>query len=585
MTVRWGRCSNFKNCKDAKRRQHIPIPQGAAFVCPECSQPLLDENDIAPQEAPVAPGKKPSATFMVGVTVALLLVVVGGFATWGRLHSADAAVAKNMPNAILRLAGSNTIGDSLGPSLAEAFLKDQGATDVRILPGANPLEKIVEGVLPGDRKASSITIAAHGSATAFTALAENSCDIGMASRKVKPDEAAKLTSLGIMSSVANEHILGLDGIAVIVNAANPADQLDKEKIMRIFTGEITDWSQVGSLNGAIKIYARNDNSGTYDTFKSLVLAGKPLAASAQRIEDSKALSDAVAADPYGIGFIALPYIQSAKPIAVSDKGTLALLPTRLTVGTEDYLLSRRLYLYTPANPANKYTRQFLEFAISSKTSFKIGYSYHYTFSNNLDGTTSVGKGDKKNDAFSYSYIQFSLDLFSKTTEEKQLQFLDLGKSGIYDFWDMDGDYVMDLYDQCPWTPTGEKVDSVGCPLDDDKDGVPNYRDKEKQTPPNAFYVDVDGREVKEGKLLARLNNNKSIEQAELYRHYPNLLEGTGLYRRFYMQIPPKFKPLDLNNDEYISLDELLKTIDSFLESKSDLKVDDLYELVEFFFIQ
>ncbi len=165
---------------------------------------------------------------------------------------------------------------------------------------------------PATISPSSITIAAHGSATAFTALAENSCDIGMASRKIKSDEAAKLKSLGDMSSVLNEHILGLDGIAVIVNAANPANQLDKDKIMRIFTGEITDWSQVGAYKGAIKVYARNDNSGTYDTFKSLVLGGKPLAAGAQRIEDSKALSDAVAADPYGIGFIGLPYIQSAK---------------------------------------------------------------------------------------------------------------------------------------------------------------------------------------------------------------------------------------------------------------------------------
>ena len=372
MTVRWGRCSNFKNCKDAKRRQHIPIPQGAAFVCPECSQPLLDENDIAPQKVVATPGKKPSTTLLVAVAVALLLAVVAGFATWGRLHGANAAVTKNMPKAILRLAGSNTIGDSLGPSLAEAFLKDQGATDVRILPGANSLEKIVEGKLPGDSTISSITIAAHGSATAFTALADNSCDIGMASRKVKPDEAAKLTSLGIMSSVANEHILGLDGIAVIVNTSNPADQLDKDKIMRIFTGEITDWSQVGSLSGAIKVYARNDNSGTYDTFKTLVLAGKPLAPGAQRIEDSKALSDAVAADPLGIGFIGLPYIQSSKPIAVSEKGTLALLPTRLTVGTEDYPLSRRLYLYTPANPSNRYTRQFVEFAISRKGQDVVG---------------------------------------------------------------------------------------------------------------------------------------------------------------------------------------------------------------------
>ena len=374
MTVRWGRCSNFKNCKDAKRRQNIPIPQGATFVCPECGEPLLDEQDIAPQKVVATSGKKSSTTLLVAAAVALLLVVVGGFAIWGRLHSANAAVTKYVPKAILRLAGSNTIGDTLGPSLAEAFLKDQGATDVRILPGANPLEKIVEGKLPGDSTASSITIAAHGSATAFTTMAENNCDIGMASRKIKPEEAAKLTSLGDMASVANEHVLGLDGIAVIVNATNPSDKLDKEKIMRIFTGEITDWSQVGSMSGAIKIYARNDNSGTYDTFKSLVLAGKPLAPGAQRIEDSKALSDAVAADPNGIGFIGLPYIQSAKPIAVSDKGTLSLLPTRLTVSTEDYLLSRRLYLYTPANPGNKYTRQFIEFALSKKGQDVVGAS-------------------------------------------------------------------------------------------------------------------------------------------------------------------------------------------------------------------
>jgi phosphate transport system substrate-binding protein len=360
-------------CKEAKHKQHIPIPQGSAFVCPECGGSLLDENDIAPQETPAPGNIKPSVTRFVAVVAALLLVVgIAGYAAWGRLHSANAAVGKLAPKAILRLAGSNTIGDTLGPALAEAFLKDQGAADVRILPGANPQEKVVEGILPGDSSASSITIAAHGSATAFTALANSSCDIGMASRKIKPEEAAKLAALGDMSSVANEHILGLDGIAVIVNAANPADHLDIDKIKRIFTGEITDWSQVGSISGAIKIYARNDNSGTYDTFKSLVLAGKPLAAGAQRIEDSKALSDAVAADPNSIGFIGLPYIQSAKPVAVSEKGTLALMPTRLTVGTEDYLLSRRLYLYTPSNPGNKFTRQFVEFALSKKGQDVVG---------------------------------------------------------------------------------------------------------------------------------------------------------------------------------------------------------------------
>ena len=334
---------------------------------------MLDENAIAPQEAPATPSKKSPSSWMSPNTllvaaVFLLLIPVALFAVWSMHLGSRATTSKT----ILRLAGSNTIGDSLGPSLAEAFLKDQGATNVRILPGANPLEKIVVGVLPGDSRASSITIAAHGSATAFTALAENSCDIGMASRKIKPDEVIKLASLGNMTSVTNEHVLGLDGIAVIVNASNPVNELDKDRIMRIFTGEINDWSKIGASRGAIRIYARNDNSGTYDTFKSLVLGGKPLAPGAQRIEDSKVLSDAVAGDPNGIGFIGLPYIQSSKAIAVSDKGTLAMLPTRLTVGTEDYLLARRLYLYTPANSSNKYTRQFIEYAISHKGQDVVG---------------------------------------------------------------------------------------------------------------------------------------------------------------------------------------------------------------------
>jgi phosphate transport system substrate-binding protein len=299
---------------------------------------------------------------------ALFLLVVGGaaFLTWGRLNGAKAAGAINAENTILRLAGSNTIGDSLAPSLAEAFLKNQGATDVRILPGASPQEKAVQGVLPGNSTPSFIVVAAHGSATAFTAMADSACDIGMASRRIKSDEAAKLESLGDMTSSGSEHIVGLDGIAVIVNASNPNSELSRDEIKRIFTGEITDWSQLGASHGTIDVYARSDNSGTYDTFKSLVLGGMPLVSSARRFEDSNALSAAVSSDPNGIGFIGLPFVHDAKSIAVSDKGTHGLLPNELTVATEDYSLSRRLYFYTPSIPRNKFTRLFVEFALSKQ---------------------------------------------------------------------------------------------------------------------------------------------------------------------------------------------------------------------------
>ncbi len=96
----------------------------------------------------------------------------------------------------------------------------------------------------------------------------------------------------------------------------------------------------------------------------MVLAGKPLASTARRFEDSNALSDAVSDDPNGIGFVSLPYVHNAKTIAISEKGTVALKPTRLTVATEDYPLSRRLYLYTPATARNKYLQMFIAFALS-----------------------------------------------------------------------------------------------------------------------------------------------------------------------------------------------------------------------------
>jgi phosphate transport system substrate-binding protein len=352
----------------------ISIPGGDAFVCPQCGSELTVEGSHASKDdGSNSEGKRWKTLAIVSAIIFLILLAgIAGSLVWEKYHGMKAAGANTDQNTILRLAGSNTIGEALGPALAEAYLRNEAATEVRTLPGANPQEKIVQGILPNDSSPSFITIAAHGSATAFTTLASGKCDIGMASRRIKPDEASKLSSLGDMTSIASEHILGLDGIAVIVNVSNPIDQLDKDQIMQIFTGATTDWSKVGPYHGTIKVYARNDNSGTYDTFKSLVLAGKALAPGAQRIEDSKDLSNAVANDPNGIGFIGLPYILSAKAIAVSEKGTVALLPTRLSVATEDYLLSRRLYLYTASNPQNKYVREFVEFALSRRGQDVVG---------------------------------------------------------------------------------------------------------------------------------------------------------------------------------------------------------------------
>jgi phosphate transport system substrate-binding protein len=159
-------------------------------------------------------------------------------------------------------------------------------------------------------------------------------------------------------------VLALDGIAVIVNQSNAVEGLTKAQLHDVFSGAITNWSQLGRAPGDIHLYARDDKSGTFDTFKSLVLAGARVAPSAKRIEDSRELSADVAADPNGIGFIGLPYVLSARAIPVAETGAAALLPNRLTVGTEDYPLARRLYLYTGTQSSNPMVRRFAEFALS-----------------------------------------------------------------------------------------------------------------------------------------------------------------------------------------------------------------------------
>jgi phosphate transport system substrate-binding protein len=368
MAFRKGKCTNFGNCTNADKFEVVEIPDGQDFVCPICARPL---NAVE--------ARPPSSSAPIAIALIALLLLAGGLWYYFRHRAASggaaapasnsggavapAPVAAGNANVILRLHGSNTIGAQLVPALAQAYLRQQGAQDVKIVPGAAD-EVTVEGAISGARQA--IEVAAHGSATAFTDLAAGKCDIGMSSRKIKPEEAANLSSLGDMTSSACEHVLGLDGVAIMVNRSNPVASLSTTQLAGIFSGEIGNWSDVGGTSHPFKIYARDDKSGTYDTFKSLVLGNRSLSSSATRIEDSRQLADKVANDPDAIGFVGLPYVDGAKAISVSEKGAAALLPTRLTVATEDYPLSRRLYLYAAANPTNANVRRFIDFALGKQ---------------------------------------------------------------------------------------------------------------------------------------------------------------------------------------------------------------------------
>jgi phosphate transport system substrate-binding protein len=264
---------------------------------------------------------------------------------------------------IFSVQGSNTIGAALGPNLIKSYLERKGAVDIEVRKTNVENEVVVSGTVKDTRTRVYATVAAHGSSTGFVGLAQQTADIAAASRPIKSSEVSNLAFLGNMHALDSEHIVGIDGLAIIVNPANPVAELSVDEIAQIFSGGYTDWAQLGGRPGAIHIYARDENSGTWDSFSSMVLGDKKLLPSAQRFESNADLSGRVSKDANGIGFVGLSSVLNAKLIAVSDGTSKALKPNKLTVATEDYALARRLFMYTPAKPASPYVSEFIQFAL------------------------------------------------------------------------------------------------------------------------------------------------------------------------------------------------------------------------------
>lgn len=267
----------------------------------------------------------------------------------------------------LRIQGSNTINAQLGPALVEGLMRQQGLQALQRLPGTQPNETRVTGAA-ATGQVVVVEVAAHGSGTGFSALKTGSADIAASSRPIKDQEAQELKALGDLKSPESEQVIAIDGVAVILHPGNPLRQLSTLELARIFSGEVRDWQEVGGTAGAIHLYARDEQSGTYETFKELVLTrnGKNLSRQAKRFESSEQLSDEVSNDRNGIGFIGLPYVRHAKTVAVADGESKAMLPTVSLIATEDYPLSRRLYLYVPPKTNHDWAQALVHFAQSAE---------------------------------------------------------------------------------------------------------------------------------------------------------------------------------------------------------------------------
>ena len=228
------------------------------------------------------------------------------------------------------------------------------------LNGSTSMEKVV-GVLGeqfmADNSGVSVTYDATGSGAGIEAASNGSADIGLSSRALKDEETAS----GLVGTT-----VALDGIAVIVNANSKIADLTVEQIAQIFTGEITDWSQVGGEAGTISCIGREAGSGTRDGFESITKT-KDACKMDQELTSTGAVIEAVAGNPNAIGYASLSSVEGKDTVKAVTVGGVEC--SEATVLDGSYAIQRPFVLVTKEGAAlSAQAQAFFDFATSSAAS-------------------------------------------------------------------------------------------------------------------------------------------------------------------------------------------------------------------------
>ena len=199
-----------------------------------------------------------------------------------------------------------------------------------------------------------ISVTGGGTGTGIAAMINGTVDIANASREMKPEEIAAARANGI---TPREFIVARDAIAVVVHPSNPVSGLTLHQISDIYTGQITNWRQVGGEDRPVVLLSRESNSGTYVYFLEHVIRlgqnnGRLFAPDTLLMPSSEGISAEVRQNPNAIGYDGLGYVTpDQKMLAIArDDHSPYVLPSITTVNNGTYPISRPLYMYTAGEP-------------------------------------------------------------------------------------------------------------------------------------------------------------------------------------------------------------------------------------------
>ena len=221
--------------------------------------------------------------------------------------------------------------------------------------GSTSMEKVIGALgesFMDENSGVTFTYNPTGSGTGITAVSEGRCDIGLSSRALKDEEK---------SQGLKETVLAYDGIAIIVNPENPISDLSLDDIAKIYTGEITNWKDVGGNDAEIVLIGREAGSGTRDGFESIT-GTEDACKYRQELTSTGDVITTVSKNPDAIGYASLASIQdTVKAISVDS-----VVPSEDTVKDGSYVVQRPFVLVTKEGTELSETAQaFFEFATSS----------------------------------------------------------------------------------------------------------------------------------------------------------------------------------------------------------------------------
>ncbi len=220
---------------------------------------------------------------------------------------------------------------------------------------------------------TAIQVTGGGSGIGLSALINGSTDIANSSRPIKPTELEKIKArygtLGVEIPCAK------DGISIYLNKNNPVTELTLKQIAEIYSGKLTNWNQVGGADAPIRLYGRENSSGTYVYFKDFVIK-RDYAITCQSLPGTAAIVNAIKKDKYGIGYGGAAYDTGVKDCKVKkDDKSPAYLPTAETIKSKTYPITRYLYMYLGSRPTGA-TKKYIDWILSAegqKICTEVGY--------------------------------------------------------------------------------------------------------------------------------------------------------------------------------------------------------------------